>query len=153
MKYYKEKKENQNYEDAKFILVGNKTDLIDEVNSEIETDEKDKINESEEKEIIKEEKDYNANENKDDDKEEKDDNNGISQELKEIKENVNETNNKNERIIIDFKEDSKTNNKNYFQEVMKKEKFVLSKEISGLNGGSLEELLNETVILLYKMVK
>ena len=153
MKYYKEKKEDQNYEDAKFILVGNKTDLIDEVNSEIETDEKDKINESEEKEIIKEEKDYNANENKDDDKEEKDDNNGISQELKEIKENVNETNNKNERIIIDFKEDSKTNNKNYFQEVMKKEKFVLSKEISGLNGGSLEELLNETVILLYKMVK
>jgi len=36
---------------------------------------------------------------------------------------------------------------------MKKEKFVLSKEISGLNGDSLEELLNETVILLYKMVK
>ena len=152
MKYYKEKKEDKNYEDAKFILVGNKTDLIDEVNSEIETDEKDKINESEEKKIIKEEKDYNANENKDDDKEEKDGNNGISQELKEIKENVNETN-KKERITIDFKEDSKTNNKNYFQEVMKKEKFVLSKEISGLNGGSLEELLNETVILLYKMVK
>ena len=153
MKYYKEIKEDKNYEDAKFILVGNKTDLIDEVNSEIETDEKDKINESEEKEIIKEEKDYNANENKDDDKEEKDDNNGISQKLKEIKENVNETNNKKERITIDFKEDSKTNNKNYFQEVMKKEKFVLSKEISGLNGDSLEELLNETVILLYKMVK
>jgi len=44
VKYYKEIKEDKNYEDAKFILVGNKTDLIDEVNSEIETDEKDKIN-------------------------------------------------------------------------------------------------------------
>ena len=154
VKYYKVIKEDKKYEDSKFILVGNKTDLIDEVNSEIETDEKERITESEEKEIIKEEKDYNVNENKDDDdKEEKDENNGISQELKEIKENPNEANNKSERITIDFKEDNKMNNKNYFQEVMKKEKFVLSKEISGLNGDSLEELLNETVVLLYKMVK
>ena len=154
VKYYKTIKEDKKYEDCKFILVGNKTDLIDEVNSEIETDEKEKITESEEKEIIKEEKDYNVNENKDDDdKEEKDGNNGISQELKEIKENPNEANNKSERITIDFKEDNKMNNKNYFQEVIKKEKFVLSKEISGLNGDSLEELLNETVALLYKMVK
>ena len=157
VKYYKTIKEDKKYEDAKFILVGNKTDLIDEVNSEItseiEADEKDKVNVSEEKEIIREEKDYNINENKDDDKEEKNENIENSQELKEIKENQNETNNKSRRITINFKEDNKTNNHNYLQEIMKKEKFALSKEVSGLNGDGLEELLNETVILLYKMVK
>ena len=138
VKYYKTIKEDKKYEDSKFILVGNKTDLIDEENSEIETDEKDKVNENNEKEVIKEIKDNNE---------------GKIQELTEIKENGNEANNKSNRITIDFKEDNKTNNKNYFQEIMKKEKFALSKEVSGLNGDCLEELLNETVILLYKMVK
>ena len=140
VKYYKAIKEDKKYEDSKFILVGNKTDLIDEENSEIETDEKDKVNENNEKEVIKEVKDNNENEYKDEDedkdKEEKDNNEGKIQELTEIKENGNEA-----------------NNKNYFQEIMKKEKFALSKEVSGLNGDCLEELLNETVILLYKMVK
>ena len=161
VKYYKTIKEDKKYEDSKFILVGNKTDLIDEENSEIETDEKDKVNENNEKEVIKEVKDNNENEYKDEDedededkdKEEKDNNEGKIQELTEIKEITNETNNKSQRITIDFKEDNKTNNKNYFQEIMKKEKFALSKEVSGLNGDCLEELLNETVILLYKMVK
>ena len=157
VKYYKEIKEDKKYEDSKFILVGNKTDLIDEENSEIETGEKDKVNENNEKEVIKEIKDNIDNEFKDEDenedKEEKDNNDGKSQELTEIKENANEAINKSNRITIDFKEDNKMNNKNYFQEVMKKEKFALSKEVSGLNGDCLEELLNETVVLLYKMVK
>ena len=158
VKYYKAIKEDKKYEDSKFILVGNKTDLIDEENSEIDTDEKDKVNEINEKEINKEERVIKENEHKDgdEDKEEKGDNEGNSQELKEIKEikeNTNETNNKSQTITTDFKEDNKTNNKNYFQEVMKKEKFTLSKEVSGLNGDCLEELLNETVVLLYKMVK
>ena len=157
VEYSKIIKEDKKYEDAKFILVGNKTDLIDEENSEIETDERDKINEKEEKEKIKEEKDNNENELKDEDEdeneEEKNDKEGKSQELIEIKDKVNEIKNKSERVTIDFKEDNKMNNKQYYQEVMKKEKFPLLKEISGLNGDGLEELLNETIVLLFKMVK
>ena len=43
--------------------------------------------------------------------------------------------------------------KNNYKEIIDKEHFDLTKEISGLNGFYLEDLLNETVLMLYKMVK
>ena len=42
---------------------------------------------------------------------------------------------------------------NYFKTIIDKEKFELTKEISGLNGFYLEELLNEIALILYKSIK
>ena len=111
LKYYNEIKNDKKYTNAKYILVGNKIDLIE---NEQEND----------KNLVKEKTENTENNLKE---------KGI--ELKE----------KNDLNAI--------NNMNYYKEAIEKENFDLSKNISGLNGFYLEDLLNETALLLYKYVK
>ena len=126
VKFYNDLKNEKKYEDVKYAIVGNKIDLIDEENSEIESEDKEEKDLKDEKNIIKENIDMNNEK-----KEEKDE--------KEINSQNNKENNIN-------------NNKIYFKEIIKKENFSISKEISGLYGTNIEDLLNEIALKLYKMV-
>ena len=54
------------------------------------------------------------------------------------------------------KEENTINNKvniSYYKQTIEKENFDITKDISGLNGFNLEELLNEIALLLYNSVK
>ena len=128
IKYYNELKEDKNFVNVKYILVGNKIDLIEEIN-------------------IKEENDNNNNKNYD-----------KNVENEENKKNIENEENKEHKE----KEESKENNIkimnnniniNYYKQNIDKENFDLIKDISGLNGFYLEDLLNETALLLYNLVK
>ena len=133
IKYYKDLIKDNKYKNIKYILLGNKIDLI---NEEIEEKETKENNE----EIC------NKDENKDEDNDENEKN---QMEIEQIDE-------KNINIENEFKINKGQNkniNKNYYKEIIDKENFDLTKEISGLNGFYLEDLLNETALMLYKMVK
>ena len=191
IEYYNDLIKDSKYKKIKYILLGNKIDLIDEENEEKENndekDEDDEVkseekgkneniienkknkekeekekeenndekeekekeenkNEEKEKKENKESEEYKNNDEKNDEYEKKEENekNEIKQEKKEEKNNKieNEINNRQ----------TTSNNKKYFKTIIDKEKFELTKEISGLNGFYIEELLNEIALILYKSI-
>ena len=183
IEYYKDLIKDNKYTKIKFFLLGNKIDLIDEENEEKENiDEKDEDDENDDVKGEEKEKNENIKENnknnEKEEKEEKEENDDEKKEKeKEKKENKKESeeyknsdekNDENEKNEIkqEKKEEknnkieneinnaqSTSNNKDYFKTIIDKEKFELTKEISGLNGFYLEELLNEIALILYKSIK
>ena len=125
MDYYNKSKNDIKNKDVKYILVGNKIDLIEEEDEEQNS--KNEENKSQEKEINKEK----SNELKNDDP-----NN-----------NQHDNSNNNQNIKI-----TNLNNKIDINKIKEKENFDIVKEISGLNGFYLEELLDEIACILYKSV-
>lgn len=123
--YYNKSKNDIKNKDVKYILVGNKIDLIEEEDEEQNS--KNEENKSQEKEINKEK----SNELKNDDP-----NN-----------NQHDNSNNNQNIKI-----TNLNNKININKIKEKENFDIVKEISGLNGFYLEELLDEIACILYKSV-
>ena len=122
-------------------MVGNKIDLIenDKENDKNQVKESDESRVKENEESLKNKENIENKENKE---------NKENVENKEIKEN-------NQKI--EYKENNELdeiNNKNYNkQTTIEKENFDLTKNISGLNGFYLEDLLKETALLLYKYIK
>ena len=94
--------------------------------------------------LIDEEKEENEKNNENEEKN--------KNELNEQKKKENELEEINEKEI-EKEEKNKINNINYYKHITEKENFDLLKDISGLNGFYLEDLLNETALLLYKNVK
>ena len=90
-------------------------------------------------------KEQNNNDNKDENNDENEKNQMKNEQIEEENININE--------IKTNKGQNKNINKKYYKEIIDKEHFDLTKEISGLNGFYLEDLLNETALMLYKMVK
>ena len=115
IKFYDEIKNDKKYTNAKYILVGNKIDLIEK----------------------EQENDKNQVEGNEENMESKENN----QKKIEYIEN-------NELNVI-----NEINNLNYYKQTIEKSNFDLRKDISGLNGLFLEDLLNEITLLLYKYVK
>ena len=115
LKYYDEITNDKKYTNAKYILIGNKIDLIE--------------NEQE-----KDKNQIKANEK--------------NEENKENEKNAQVKNRPKENIEL-----VQINNINYYKQAIKKDNFDLIKDISGLNGFNLEDLLIETAFLLYKYVK
>lgn len=71
-------------------------------------------------------------------------------------EKENKENKENNQVKNEKEENNKlnaTNDINYYKQIIEKENFDLTKDISGLNGFYLDDLLNETALLLYKYVK
>ena len=123
IKYYNNLIQGKKFTNVKFILVGNKCDLIGEKIEENKVNEKykeDEKNERKEKE--------KSEENLENDKIKSD---GTSQRQKELE----------------------INNHLFNKEIIDKQSFTFTKEISGLNGFYLEDLLNETALLLFSLVK
>ena len=123
--YYNKSKNDIKNKDVKYILVGNKIDLIEEEDEEQNS--KNEENKSQEKEINKEKN----NELKNDD----------------LNNNKHDNSNNNQNIKI-----TNLNNKIDINKIKEKENFDIVKEISGLNGFYLEELLDEIACILYKSV-
>ena len=134
---YNKLKNNTRYNNVKYIIVGNKIDLIEEDDDDQSSKNGDK-NYKEEKE----------------EKEEKKENIDKNNPLEDVDKDKNENNkNKNTNNSSDNNNENTINNKNCFNEIIEKENFDLKKEISGLSGFNLEALLDETVSLLYRAVK
>ena len=136
IKYYNDLIQGKKFTNAKFILVGNKCDLIgEEIEENKENEKENKIEENKENEKYKEDE---KNESKEREKNE-------------------EENLEKEKIkldgIIQIKKELKINNHLFDKEIIDKQSFSLTKEISGLNGFYLEDLLNETALLLFSLVK
>ena len=123
--YYNKSKNDIKNKDVKYILVGNKIDLIEEEDEDQNS--KNEENKSQEKEINKEKN----NELKNDD----------------LNNNKHDNSNNNQNIKI-----TNLNNKININKIKEKENFDIVKEISGLNGFYLEELLDEIACILYKSV-
>ena len=146
MEYYNSLKNDKKYKNVKFVLIGNKNDLIHEDHKNEEENEEDK-EEKEEKEEVKEEiKDEKKEEVKHENEEKK---------KEEVKKDENKIENKEEN------EDSKNiksdgiikKNKEYFHKVSSNEKFGIVKEISGLSGYGLAELFKDVIRELYIDIK
>jgi GTPase SAR1 family protein len=131
--YYNKLKNDKRYNSIKYILVGNKIDLIEEEDDE-QNNKYEGKDDKEKKEEIREE-----NENLENNNELKD---------KDVNNEINDNNKSGKNI-----KKNKINNENYFKEIIEKENFDLKKEISGLNSFNLEELFDEISCLLYKTVK
>lgn len=125
MDYYNKSKNDIKNKDVKYILVGNKIDLIEEEDEEQNS--KNEENKSQEKEINKEK------------------NNELKNDNLNNNEHDNSKNNQNIKI-------TNLNNKIDINKIKEKENFDIVKEISGLNGFYLEELLDEIACILYKSV-
>lgn len=123
--YYNKSKNDKKNKDVKYILVGNKIDLIEEEDDDQNS--KNEENKSQEKEI----------------------NNEKNNELKNENPNNNEHDNSNSNENIKI---TNLNNKIDINKIKEKENFDIVKEISGLNGFYLEELLDEIASILYKSV-
>ena len=135
--FYNKLKKDKRYNNTKYILVGNKIDLIEEEDDE----QNNKYGGKDDKEKKEEKK-----EEKDEKKENLENNNELKD--KDINNETNDNNKSGKNI-----NENKINNEKYFKEIIEKEKFDLKKEISGLNGFNLEELFDEISSLLYKTVK
>ena len=135
IKYYNDLIQGKKFTNVKFILVGNKCDLIGEkIEENKENGKEDKIEENKVNEKYKEDE---KNERKEKEKSEENlendkiKSNGTSQRQKELE----------------------INNHLFNKEIIDKQSFTFTKEISGLNGFYLEDLLNETALLLFSLVK
>ena len=135
IKYYNDLIQGKKFTNVKFILVGNKCDLIGEkIEENKENGKEDKIEENKVNEKYKEDE---KNERKEKEKSEENLENdkiksdGTSQRQKELE----------------------INNHLFNKEIIDKQSFTFTKEISGLNGFYLEDLLNETALLLFSLVK
>ena len=147
IKYYNDLIQGKKFTNVKFILVGNKCDLIGE-----------KIEEN--KENGKEDK---IEENKENKKEDKIEENKVNEKYKEDEKNErkekekSEENLENDKIKSDGtsqrQKELEINNHLFNKEIIDKQSFTFTKEISGLNGFYLEDLLNETALLLFSLVK
>ena len=118
IKYYDKLKNDKKYSNVKYILIGNKIDLIENEQKPIKN------------QVIENEENLESKDNS------------------ENKENNEENNEQKENNEL-----NEINNKNVYKQIIEKENFDLIKKISGLNGLNLEDLLNETTLLLYKHIK
>ena len=135
IKYYNDLIQGKKFTNVKFILVGNKCDLIGEkIEENKENGKEDKIEENKVNEKYKEDE---KNERKEKEK--------------------SEENLENEKIKSDGtsqrQKELEINNHLFNKEIIDKQSFTFTKEISGLNGFYLEDLLNETALLLFSLVK
>ncbi len=140
-------------------MVGNKCDLIGEKKEEKEIHvkkiideekEKDEEKKNDERRKVEENKEKNKNEEKE--KFEKNENEiKKTENSKKIEENLEKD--KNNSCCADIIKNESEINRLYFKEIIDKQNFTLTKDISGLNGFYLEDLLNETALLLYSLVK
>ena len=129
LEYYNNFKNDKKYNNVKFILIGNKNDLIHEDNkNEEEKDEKEELKEGKE--------------------EEKDEKEELKKE--EIKKEENKKEDDEENKASNIKKDGMIKeNKEYFEKIIEKEKFGIVKKISGLSGYGLAELFNDVIKELY----
>ena len=135
IKYYNDLIQGKKFTNAKFILVGNKCDLIGEkIEENKENEKEDKIEENKVNEKYKEDE---KNERKEKEKSEEN--------LENEKIKSDGTNQRQKELEI--------NNHLFNKEIIDKQSFTFTKEISGLNGFYLEDLLNETALLLFSLVK
>ena len=174
--FYEDSIKNKKYENIKFILIGNKKDLISEVEEaeehsskriqiQIKKVHKNKQDKNKEARTNKEDKnkDYRNNNNEDkmkEDNKNNEDNNNENENFnnKEIKNSENKDNKENKEDKEDKenkegKEDEQLLNFGQKIEKFCKEKKILHKEISGLTGEGVMELLEEIVLILFKDIK
>ena len=143
MEYYNAFKNDKKYSNVKFVLIGNKNDLIHE-------DHKNEEEKEEEKEELEKVMNGKKEEKKEEEKQEKKDENEEKKE-KEVKneENIKENQDENENSKNIKNDGTIKDNKEYFKSIIDNEKFEIVKEISGLNGYGLADLFNEVITELY----
>ena len=163
IKYYNDLIQGKKFTNVKFILVGNKCDLIGEKIEENKENNKENGKEDKIEENKENKKEDKIEENKENKKEDKIEENKVNEKYKEDEKNErkekekSEENLENEKIKSDGtsqrQKELEINNHLFNKEIIDKQSFTFTKEISGLNGFYLEDLLNETALLLFSLVK
>ncbi len=165
--YYESLIENKKYENTKFILVGNKKDLINEEEDDNKTNDeneekkditnneekkKNDKNEGKEKDII------NNEENKENKENEEKNENEEKKNYTEI--NENNKDNENNDINKDDEKETLSSNKEKLSnfdikvnDYYKEKKFFFKNEISGITGEGVIQLFENIIILLFNDIK